>query len=442
MPTYRGINIELHSQYDIETLPEYYPPSQEYCDRNGVDAQVPALVDDATSTCSVYVPVFPGSQFWINYSVSPPVPEDQQFLFKLFINEEHIVSWSCSKDEEWKGKTMFGLYEKDDEGGGRKRIEKRVFCFTPPDRRDGEWKDVTDPFDMQACVEICVHRAHARKRIAREVEQYASTPHAREPRGINLVNAGRVGVDQPKRFYKFALIDPTDQPFARFRYFYRTWEQLENVGVLGNEEQGEDEDEDEDESKDSEVPVKETAVPDPEKRPKDRVQLRGGDHEDVFTNVSLSDNEDCAASTPQAYVPSGARGRKGDEPYKSKEQELPKSDRATPRSYRLSVPPSLRLDPPHPQPDKDLPSIPPKSEPFSPTGYRPHPAYPVEDWVARTPSPVKSLRDGISTPQLGRRRAFTASSLINVVTSAWKRRGTPSSEVSNESSRTGSRNVS
>jgi hypothetical protein len=185
MPTYRGISIELHSQYDIETLPEYYPPSQDLCNSHGIDnAKVPALVDDAISACSVYVPVFPGSQFWINYSVSQPVPEDQHFLFKLFINEEHIVSWSCSKQEEWKGKTMFGLFEKDNEEEGKKCIERRVFCFTPPDRKDGEWKDVTNAFDMKACVEIRVHRAHAKKRVARQVEQYASTPHARDVRGI------------------------------------------------------------------------------------------------------------------------------------------------------------------------------------------------------------------------------------------------------------------
>jgi hypothetical protein len=187
-----------------------------------------------------------------------------------------------------------------------------------------------------------------------------------------------------------------------------------------------------------------TAVPDPEKKLKDRRPLRGGELDDVFTNISLSDNENSPTPVPQVYVPSGARGRGENDLCESKKQESPKfvDLNKAPQSYRLSVPPSLRLDPPQPQPDKDLPSIPSKSEPFSPTVYRPHPVYPVEEWNRRTLSPVKSLRDGISTPPIGRRRGFTASLLINVVASAWKRIGTPTSEASNEGSRMGFRDVS
>lgn len=49
---------------------------------------------------------------------------------------------------------------------------------------------------------------------------------------LSLVNAGRAGPEQPKRFYKFALVDPVDRPFATFRYYYRTWEQLRHLGLL------------------------------------------------------------------------------------------------------------------------------------------------------------------------------------------------------------------
>lgn len=48
----------------------------------------------------------------------------------------------------------------------------------------------------------------------------------------SLVNAGRAGPEQPKRFYKFALIDPVHQPFATFCYHYRTWGQLRELGLL------------------------------------------------------------------------------------------------------------------------------------------------------------------------------------------------------------------
>lgn len=184
MPTYRSISVELHSQFDVETIPEYFPLPQTYYEARGMEGKAPPLVDDKISTCSVYVPVLPASQFWISYSISPTMPVDQQFFFKLFINAAHIVSWSCGKADGWKGKTMFGLFEKEDGEDGKRRIEKRALCFTPPDREDGRWKDVTDAFDKGAHMEIRVYRACGRTRVAREMEDFAKTPHGMTRRGI------------------------------------------------------------------------------------------------------------------------------------------------------------------------------------------------------------------------------------------------------------------
>lgn len=184
MPTYRSINIALHSQFDVETFPEYDPLPQQHYTSRGITRTVPEAVDDATSTCSVYIPVLPGSTFWIGYSVSPPVPEGHYFLFKLYVNGAHIVSWSAGKEEGWKGKTMFGLYERAEDEDGKRRVEKRILCFTPPDKRDRVWKEVMDPFDEKMCMEIRVHRAHGRKRVERQMEEYKNTPHAKNARGI------------------------------------------------------------------------------------------------------------------------------------------------------------------------------------------------------------------------------------------------------------------
>jgi hypothetical protein len=186
MPTYRSINIELHSQFDIETIPEYRPRLQEYYASIGNPGKVPPFLDEKTATCSVYIPVLPGSQFWIGYSVSPPVPEDQQFLFKLFINGAHIVNWSTGKEHDWKGKTMFGLFERTYEDG-KTRVEKRVLCFTPPNRKTKQWTDVTDAFDEEAYMEIQVHRAHASKRIEKQIQDYNDTAHGKSRRGIEYV---------------------------------------------------------------------------------------------------------------------------------------------------------------------------------------------------------------------------------------------------------------
>lgn len=182
MPTYRGVSVELHSQFDIETFPEIHPREQSYYDRRGIAYDAPLFTDERSSTCNVYVPVFAGSQFWICYQVDPPIPDSQYFVFKLFIDGSQIVNWSCGKQQRWRGKTMFGLFELPEGEGddGKKRIEKRVFRFSAADQGG----PVVGAFDQNAYMEIRVHRARGRKRIAREVEPYVSTPHSKGVSGI------------------------------------------------------------------------------------------------------------------------------------------------------------------------------------------------------------------------------------------------------------------
>jgi hypothetical protein len=429
MPTYRSINIALHSQFDVETLPEYFPLSQSHYP----DAcKVPKLVDDATSTCSVYIPVLPGSLFWIGYSVSPPVPAGHFFLFKLYINGAHIVSWSTGKDEDWKGKTMFGLYDRPEDEDGKTRLEKRVLSFTSPQGKE-KWADVKDVFDEKMCIEIKVHRAHGRKRMEREVEHYEKTEHARNAKGINLVNAGRASSEQPKRFYKFALTDPIDQPFATFKYFYRTWEQLNYLGLLAEEAAGEEE-----------MPVIEPYNAEGSQRSLSttrNVSSASNPGSDIFYECGKGavDAEGQAGSSvtettqrvtdsseqPRAYIPRGApREKASDETVKMGRQTRQRHSGVgtPPQLYRLSVPPSIKLVPSQ-QSTRTPPGGPHRSDYTSSTAYSPHPAYSVEEWRTRTPSPVKSTREGISTPPMGKSRA---SSLFSAFTIPWKRCGKPS----------------
>jgi hypothetical protein len=182
MPRYRSINIALHSQFDIETLPEYYPPPVTPLPGPhriySLTTSIPPLVDDRTSTCSVHIPVLPGSQFWIAYSISPPVPEGQYFLFKLYIDGKQVTNWSTGKENSWMGKTMFGLFESGHGSNTKRRIEKRVLSFSHMDK-DGKLKD--------GCVEIKIHRVDARKRIDRELQVFEETSFAKFDGGIRRV---------------------------------------------------------------------------------------------------------------------------------------------------------------------------------------------------------------------------------------------------------------
>ncbi|KAJ4361806.1 hypothetical protein N0V83_010747 [Neocucurbitaria cava] len=346
MPTYRSINIALHSQFDVETLPEYHPAARAEYIARGISGFTPEFISDSTSTCSVYIPVLPGSNFWISYSVSPPVPDEHYFLFKLYINGAHIVSWSTGKEERWKGKTMFGLFERPEEQERKSRVEKRVLCFAPPNQSDGEWNDMADVFDEHACIMIKVLRANGRKRVKREMEEYSKTQHARNDKGIHLVNAGRAEAKHPKRFYQFSLIDPIDQPFATFRYYYRTWDQLRDLGLLDEE------------------------------------WNRAGEENDLSI---IEPNETEAHNTKQ------------DNGSHVSNKELIAS--------------------------RPLPTVPRKSESSSSTAYRPHPPYPVDDCPVRTPSPVRSVREGEGTrgSKTRQEHTFSASSLMSMVACSLKR---------------------
>lgn len=181
---YRGIDIALHSQLDIVALPEHYPVSRDDNTARETTTSMPGLFDNNTSTCSVFVPAAPGSTFWIRYLVSPPVPDEHYFFFKLYIDGTHIVNWSTGKAEGWKGKTVFALFQCPEDAQGTKKVEKRMFHFVPPEGKKKNREDVAHMFDEKACVEIRVHRADARKRVPRQIEEYEFTQHAKKRTGI------------------------------------------------------------------------------------------------------------------------------------------------------------------------------------------------------------------------------------------------------------------
>ena len=79
------------------------------------------------------------------------------YYFKLSLNGDHVASWGCGKQEEYAGKTMFGLY-RGAEGG----IERRAFSFA---EQDGPGKGPHGEM-----MEIKVYRAKGRKKITPEFD--------------------------------------------------------------------------------------------------------------------------------------------------------------------------------------------------------------------------------------------------------------------------------
>lgn len=261
------------------------------------------------------------------------------------------------------------------------------------------------------------------------------------------MNAGRAGPEQPKRFYKFALIDPIDQPFATFRYHYRTWEQLRDLGLLDDEYYAESEDNDmsviepngsstDDRSEQHPIPDKVNGRPIYRRRENgfqtDRGNISESDwdteacwceelHASNYLSKPASRPPSTEYSSPHrdsiasgTYVP---RGAPASEVTKNSPPSL--RHRGALDTYRLSMPPSIKLFAPE-SVSRPLP-VPEKHNFSASTAYRPHPAYPLEECTVRMPSPVGSGRDGITTPLMGRKGLVTRAGLMGVISSTWKR---------------------
>jgi hypothetical protein len=259
----------------------------------------------------------------------------------------------------------------------------------------------------------------------------------------SLVNAGRAGPEQPKRFYKFALIDPVDEPFAKVRYHYRSWDQLRELGLLDKYYA-------ESEVNDMSIIEPNSGSPNGDgstdsARPGSNISneqgnVLNGDGDGISVHdwvgeastQQLQDVNTCTSASAEGsidsdtktlhresvssgtYIPRGAPS----EVLTGSPQSLRRRCRLD--TYRLSMPHSIKFDAPEPA-TRPFP-LPQKSDLDSPTVYRPHPAYPVEEWTVRTPSPVRSFRDGIATPPLERRElGISEARVMSVISSFWKR---------------------
>lgn len=151
MPSFRGITVSLHTPFAIDGLPEtpLPPPSPT------------SLLEGGNKNASVFIPAHAQSLFWISYAAEAPV-DDTFFVFKLFINRQHVVTWNCDDSHNWRGKVQFALSKPGDgeEIRGGAGMEKRVLQFG----------DIGPDHDEDRCVEVRVLRANAESRVPRELE--------------------------------------------------------------------------------------------------------------------------------------------------------------------------------------------------------------------------------------------------------------------------------
>ena len=199
MPTYCSITIQLISQYGLYAIPEFTPPAEP----SDPFYDAPTLQRDELSLTSVYVPTYPGSQFWIKYEILPPFPPKQQFYFKLYINGDCKVSWGCGEEQGYKGKTMFVLYEHAQSNSTERLIERRVLCWGPDPVETRKSTEV----NHNDVMEIRVFRSRSRKRTVPKVEQFSAAAIHQDPYDQTRTSIKSVSHD-PLKVRKGILTQP------------------------------------------------------------------------------------------------------------------------------------------------------------------------------------------------------------------------------------------
>ncbi len=161
MPVSHGVKVQLKSQYDIQTIPEYAPPPSKR--KSSIK-----LLDQERSLISVYIPRLECSQFWICYSAAPSDGLTKFFYFKLSLDGAHVVSWGCGEGDGYEGKTMFGLF-----GTGKRDAQKRAFFFSQLEtEREGEDQESMKP---DGVLELRIYRSSSRKRIPPDLVEFRDT---------------------------------------------------------------------------------------------------------------------------------------------------------------------------------------------------------------------------------------------------------------------------
>ncbi|TID24011.1 hypothetical protein E2P81_ATG02319 [Venturia nashicola] len=226
MPDYAGISMKIHTPFALQGLPEIAPTDE-------ISHRSPAtqFVDESRCCVSVFVPVMPQAQFWISYNVEEPPtePEGIFYVFKLLVNGQPLVTWCCGEKEGWRGKTMFSLYdaEQDDAAGGA-GMQKMCFHFSKPDE-DGVGEQAPEfTGEQERCIEVKICRANLRIRVPRDLPKFKGLP---DLPGFELRTGGITKRGNPRTFYKFGLLDPFDSPRATFRFYCRTVDEFEALNL-------------------------------------------------------------------------------------------------------------------------------------------------------------------------------------------------------------------
>jgi hypothetical protein len=239
MPTIEEICVELHCLQEAGK----YGPVEEFAPRLQNEDEdltlapfMPKLYDRESRICSVFVPTMPQAQFYLKYFVQPPTDNMIFYVFKMYINQKHIINFSCGPEQSFCGRASFGISDTskvNQEGSG---LQKQIFFFNREPRVVG---DLSQDKDEDRMIEIRAYRAN--KKMRTPTSSTTTRPFAKAGNADIEVRAdGPISTNQPLRHYIFGLLDPDDKPRATFRFYYRSWDELHQLKLRLGTVVGED----------------------------------------------------------------------------------------------------------------------------------------------------------------------------------------------------------
>lgn len=175
MVQFRGININIVSQFDAKRLPEH---------------STARAFDSSGTVVACYVPIHAGAQIWLEYSIDGPHPPKAAYFFKMLMNGQVVTSWvsqvqrfiephtdqliqDCTAKHEYQGKTVYLLQTVRSSINNQLSVLQKSMAFGSTDRSKS-------PDARNDCVEIRVHRIEHRRRIR---ELPLDIPSPKQPRG-------------------------------------------------------------------------------------------------------------------------------------------------------------------------------------------------------------------------------------------------------------------
>ncbi|OAG34321.1 hypothetical protein AYO21_11531 [Fonsecaea monophora] len=206
----RGIEICIISQFDICKLPEfqYHKPSSGPKDPFQLNYQHENAPSSPFPSVACFVPIYPGSQIWFEYTVDGPHPPEAAWFFKLLINGKVVTSWDCTAKHGFHGKMMYNLVSEGlDPDSGRAVLKTQALRFgdgLEDGERGSEFETLNQAWERLA-VSLTVCR---------------------------LTNSGYLEPCIRPRRYKYQLLDPVDMPYAAFQFHFRPYEYFEEHGIV------------------------------------------------------------------------------------------------------------------------------------------------------------------------------------------------------------------